>query len=362
MEDKKIKESPEYVRLSLAAAMTLRLESGMFYREAKLYCINLLLTYKEGCSANCSYCGLSRERFGEYEDKSFIRVDWPTYPIKTVIERLKKDYTKHVERVCISMITHKRAIEDTVFIARSIKEAVDLPISLLINPTILNKQNLIEFKEAGADMVGIAVDAATQLIFDENRGKAVKGPHKWDKYWEIIEDASLIFGKNKFGTHLIVGLDEKEEEMIKTIQRVRNLGGRTHLFSFYPEKGSRLADRVSCDVSAYRRVQLARYLIDYDHLSAKDIRFDFEGRVIDYVLDDSKLNEIIATGSPFKTSGCPGKTQEGACNRPFGDGPPSDIRSFPFKPNKNDLKKIRKQMNIPRLSKTKALAEVTKVL
>lgn len=197
MEGKKIKESPEYVRLSLAAAMTLRLESGMFYRGAKLYCINLLLTYHEGCSANCSYCGLSRERLGEYEDKSFIRVDWPAYPTKTIIERLKKDYTKHVERVCISMITHKRAIRDTIYITKYLKEATSLPISLLINPTILSKQNLVEFKEAGADMVGIAVDAATASIFDENRGKAVKGPHKWNKYWEIIEDASLVFGKNR---------------------------------------------------------------------------------------------------------------------------------------------------------------------
>jgi biotin synthase-related radical SAM superfamily protein len=32
-------ESPEYVRISLAAAMTLGLVKGEFYRGAKLYCL-----------------------------------------------------------------------------------------------------------------------------------------------------------------------------------------------------------------------------------------------------------------------------------------------------------------------------------
>ena len=47
-EDKKM-ESPEFMRMSLAAAMTLGFKQGLFYRNAKLYCINLLLTYDEGC-------------------------------------------------------------------------------------------------------------------------------------------------------------------------------------------------------------------------------------------------------------------------------------------------------------------------
>ncbi len=101
-----LQESPEYVRLSLAAAMTLRLASGRFYRNARLYCVNLLLTYSNGCVGRCSYCGLSGERKGEYEDKTFIRVSWPIHRLTTVRERLNK-YAPWVERVCISMITNK---------------------------------------------------------------------------------------------------------------------------------------------------------------------------------------------------------------------------------------------------------------
>ena len=59
-----IPESPRYLRMSLAAAMTLGLKPGRFYRNAKLYCINLLLTYRAGCAARCAYCGLSKNGNG----------------------------------------------------------------------------------------------------------------------------------------------------------------------------------------------------------------------------------------------------------------------------------------------------------
>ncbi|CAO0819953.1 hypothetical protein DFAR_1260006 [Desulfarculales bacterium] len=47
-------QSPDYVRLSLAAAMTLGLGGGSFFRGARLGCINLFLTYSGGCRANGS--------------------------------------------------------------------------------------------------------------------------------------------------------------------------------------------------------------------------------------------------------------------------------------------------------------------
>jgi biotin synthase-related radical SAM superfamily protein len=78
--------SPEHLQMSLAAAMTLGLKQGIFYRDARLYCLNLLLTYPDGCRANCSYCGLQKSRDGDFHEKSFIRVPWPTYDVKTIID------------------------------------------------------------------------------------------------------------------------------------------------------------------------------------------------------------------------------------------------------------------------------------
>ena len=75
--------SPDYVQMSTAAAITLGLVKGQMHRCACTRCLNLLLTYPEGCRANCAYCGLARHREAErdYADRNFIRVDWPAVPM-----------------------------------------------------------------------------------------------------------------------------------------------------------------------------------------------------------------------------------------------------------------------------------------
>jgi len=96
----------------------------------------------------------------------------------------------------------------------------------------------------------------------------------------------------------------------------------------------------------WRRVQLARYLIDYKGGRVENMRFDESGRVIHFGIPESEIEEVITKGVAFRTSGCPGKFADdiSACDRPYGDSPPSNIASFPFQPNGNDLRRIRRQL------------------
>lgn len=335
--------SPEYLQMSLAAAMTLGLKEGLFFRNARLYCLNLLVTYPEGCRANCAYCGLQKSRGGAFGEKSFIRVSWPTYDLETIIQETMARKAR-LHRVCISMITHPRAVQDTLYLTERFHREVGLPVSILMNPTSMKFSDLEELKKKGAQMAAVALDLATEELFDRHRGKGVGGPHRFDHYWEMLSATADVFGKNMVGCHLIVGLGERENQMIERIQAVRDLGARTHLFSFYPEKGSRLAGEKSCAKDHYRRVQLARYLIDSDHCRAEDMHFDDRGRIISFGLNRALLEKWIESGRPFMTSGCPGGGMEAACNRPFGDGPPSDIRSFPFPLGEDDIALIKKEL------------------
>ena len=84
--------SPEYVQMSTAAAITLGLVPGRMHRTGCTHCLNLLVTYPEGCRANCSYCGLARHREEDqaYADRNFIRVDWPTARYEDVIQRVRE--------------------------------------------------------------------------------------------------------------------------------------------------------------------------------------------------------------------------------------------------------------------------------
>ncbi|MFN3534418.1 MAG: radical SAM protein, partial [Desulfatiglandales bacterium] len=196
-------KSPEYVRISRASALSIGLISGWMYKSAVNRCVNLLLQYPEGCFANCAYCGLARHRPFKYEDKSFIHVDWPVFHLDLIIDGINKA-PGYVKRSCISMITHKRAFEDTCVILERLKAHTKLPVSVLVSPTVLMDGNIERLKGFGADKIGVAIDLANQVLFDQYRGKGVKGPHRWERYWKTFEDALLIFGYKNVGIHLMV--------------------------------------------------------------------------------------------------------------------------------------------------------------
>jgi len=338
------KVSPEYIQTSLAASLTLDLQQGSFHRNAKLKGLNLLLHYEEGCFGKCHFCGLSRSRQeAPGGRKTFIRVDWPLYHLKEIIERAKKK--DQIHRVCISMITHPKALEDTLLVIQKFKEETDLFISVLISPTLIHDAGSLEaMKKAGADRVGIAIDAATPGLFDQLRGKGVGGPHRWDHYWNVVQWAVGVFGKFYVGIHLIVGLGETEREMVETIQKGQDMGAPTHLFSFYPEKGSPMDQHPPPPLPQYRKIQIARWIINEKLGTADQMEFDESGRLVNFGVD---TNPLILSGEPFMTSGCPGRDGKVACNRPYGNERPSGpIRNFPFLPEHEDINEIKRQLGI----------------
>jgi len=337
-------ESPQYMRMSLAAAMTLGFQPSLFYRNARLYCINLLLTYTTGCAAKCSYCGLSKIRPGTPSDKSFIRVAWPSYSLENIIQRIA-ERRNGVKRICVSMLTDNRSVEDTRKVCSRLRSSFDIPVSLLVSPTVMAPGDLAAFRSAGADKIGVAIDLATPGLFDRCRGSGARGPHRWETYWRCLSDAVELFGDGNAGAHFMVGMGETEKEMCEAIQGVRDLGGRTHLFSFFPEANSAMSDHPQPPMDQYRRIQLARFLIDGKVIRAEKFAFTAGGQIVDFGLSSDMLEEIIDSGEPFRTSGCAGYDGEVACNRPYANSRPGPgIRNFPFHPNKEDILRIRKQM------------------
>jgi biotin synthase len=254
--------------------------------------------------------------------------------------------------MCISMITHPHSDADTVAVLKAWTAKIDpatIPVSILSNPTTMQREDVARLKDLGADIFTVALDAATPALFERTRGKGVQSPHKWQKYWEILLDARDVFGPQKFGAHIIVGMGETEHEVLSLVQQLVDLGGHSHLFSFFPEQGSLMDHLPATPRDQWRRVQLARYLIDYAGARVDQMSFDAEGRVTGYGLPQAALEDVVNAGVAFRTSGCPGKFRDdvSACDRPYGDSPPSNIASYPFQPNKKDLQKIRRQLRIP---------------
>ncbi len=341
--------SPEYVRISSAAAIALGLKSGRVWRDAHCTCINLLENYPEGCFANCTYCGMARERPGEPEENTFIRVAWPVYSTDLVSEKIaEKEAEGTVGRVCVSQVQDHRANDDLIdIIARVRRAAPAVPISALANATSLNEEWLHRIKASGVDMIGFGLDAASKEWFDRTRGKSARGPHDWDQHWQIIRASRRLFGAFKVNCHIIVGLGETDRDLVNLFYQLRAEEIAGYLFSFNPEPGSAMQNMERQPIRRWRRVQLVKHLVENTDLAREAILFDAQGNIASLNLPVERLDATIRSGLPFMTNGCPNREGTLACNRPYGSyRPGEEFRDYPFVPDQNDVALIREQLRL----------------
>ncbi|MBK6902326.1 MAG: radical SAM protein [Saprospirales bacterium] len=350
--DEAKKISPDYVRLSGASAMALRLQSGRFAREFEFGGINLLLNYESGCLSDCGYCGLARTRPGDYEDKSFIRVDWPLFETDAVVERMAR-YQEKMTRLCISMVTHGSAFEDTANITERIVAKVKTPLSLLVAPPTLNRERLQYLKDLGADMIGVGLDAVNENVFFDTRTNVPHGGLKWSNYWDIINYSREIYGPWKVNIHTVVGLGETDRDLIELFYELKSRQILAYLFCFNPEPDSRMGNFPKSSITRWRRIQLVKHLIEEYELDRRNITFDEAGNFIKLNTSTSKVDHVLQTldaGLPFMTNGCPGENGEPGCTRPYGSYRPSEpYRDFPFQPASDDLVQIREELEMGKL-------------
>ncbi len=341
--------SPDWVRLSFGADMVLGFSPGIFLKGALNTTINLLQYYPDGCKANCLYCGQAREVANGPECKTLIRVEWPLRPLNEVIQRIKErqgnpDYG--LQRICVGQLAHPRASPDAIEITKRIREAgIELQISELVTATYTFKHHMIEMRKVGADMIDVAIDAASKRVFDELRGKKARSMHSWERYLKAIDEAVEVFGKKNAGIHLIIGLGETEREAVELMWYAHTRGAKISLFAFYPESGTPMEKKRPVPVNVYRRMQIARWLIENDLVTFNSFKFNEKEEIIDIDLpNDLTLDEIAPA---FMTSGCPG------CNRPYSNERPGKVlKNIPWYPNRQQVISSIKASKLDSLAKT----------
>ncbi|WP_372787911.1 radical SAM protein [Paraconexibacter sp.] len=341
--------SPDWVRISYASALALRFTSGRFSREFPFGGINLLLSYDSGCLSDCGYCGLARTRPGDYEDKSFIRVEWPLVETDELVRRMVRHEDK-LTRLCISMVTHGQAFRDTVDISQRITGAVRAPLSILVAPPTLNEQRLQAFKDAGVDMIGIGLDAVTEDLFRSLRTDVPHGGLRWDQYWEIVGHARRIFGPWKVNCHTLVGLGESDHDLMGIFARLLDREIFSYLFCFNPEPDSRMGHVEKTPVQRWRRIQLAKFLLEEEGLDPGAFRYDDDGGLVRIHAPRDLVERVVDDGWAFMTNGCPSSGGEPGCTRPMGSWRPTESpRDLPWQPTDADLRDIRTQLDLDEL-------------
>jgi biotin synthase-related radical SAM superfamily protein len=327
---------PERIRVSTGSAIVLGLLQGRL--DAKPTTIYLLTYRDEKCSANCGFCPQAKTSKGRADMLS--RVTWPPFPTERVFSRIER-ITKAdaVERVCIQALNYPTVFDDILSLVGEIKSRAKVPISVSCQP--LDREKMKMLAEGGVDRISIALDAATEEIFDKIKGRIAGGPYVWEKQREALREAVKVFGEGNITTHLIVGLGETEEEMVRIIQWCVDLGVYPGLFAFTPISGTLLEKSPQPSLSHYRKVQIAHYLITHGKMRCENMIFDDDGCLINFGVSGEQLREVIDTGEPFVTSGCPG------CNRPYYNEKPSGpLYNYPGQLLPEEIAEIERQIGI----------------
>jgi biotin synthase len=288
--------------------------------------------------ANCGFCPQARESKSSTELLS--RVSWPTFPTSTVLNALGNIAGKgKIKRVCIQALNYSQVFAQLQALTEEMKKLVVVPVSVSCQP--LNKENMRLLAKAGVDRLGIALDAATEVLFEKVKGKGAGSSYRWKSQFGMLSEAIEVFGKGNVSTHLIVGLGETEKEVSEVIQKCVDMSVVPALFAFTPIRGTVMEKSSQPPLESYRRVQLVRYLIVNGLVRFEVLKFNDEGKIVSFSLTSQALRSIVESAEPFLTSGCRD------CNRPFynekASGP---IYNYPKKPSQKELEKIKQQFNV----------------
>jgi biotin synthase-related radical SAM superfamily protein len=329
-------EMPERIRVSLGSAMVLGLLRGKL---DAMPTTAYLLTYRRGkCSANCSFCPQARGSHGRADMLS--RVSWPVFSTMHVLDGIERAFEDcQIRRVCLQALNYPEVFRHLLAFVKAIHLRVNVPVSISCQP--LNRENMKQLAKAGAERIGIPLDAATEELFNKVKGRRVGGPYVWTEQFRLLSEAVGIFGKGNVSTHLIVGLGETEKEMVETIQKCVDMEVLPALFAFTPISGTALENNPQPSVPAYRRIQLARHLIFHGIARYENVCFDGRDRINDFGVDKEVLTGMIQKGEPFLTSGCPN------CNRPYYNEKPSGpIYNYPRPLAKEETMQILQELEI----------------
>jgi len=327
---------PENIRISTGSAILLGLLRGKL--DVKPTTVYLLTCRDEKCSANCSFCPQARESRGRADRLS--RVTWPIFSTREVVDLIGRTAIEEtIRRVCIQTLNYPEVFDDLLNLVKKIKSQIDVQVSVSCQPS--NPERLKTLAEAGINRISIALDAVTEKIFDKVKGQNVSGPYSWERQHKALNEAVKVFGEGSVSTHLIVGLGETERELCQKIQWCVDSGVHPGLFAFTPILGTALEDRNPPSLNHYRRAQVAHYLLTHRKRRVENMTFDNAGRLTHFGISEENLREIVESGEPFITSGCPG------CNRPYYNERPGGILyNYPKQPEFEDIAEAKKLLGV----------------
>jgi biotin synthase-related radical SAM superfamily protein len=259
----------------------------------------------ERCGSNCLFCSQARESTAPASRLS--RVTWPRFRPAEALGGLKRAIRSGlIRRICLQVVNNPDIMEDTVAWVSRLRQEFPLPVC--VSTSLLTPVNTERLFTSGAERISFPLDAATPDIF-----KKVKGGDFKSHLRRLLRESQRRPGR--IMTHLIAGVGESEEAIINLIRDLAENKIGTGLFAFTPLRGTPMQNQPPPDLSSYRRIQIAHFLIRNDIFKA----FNFSGGNLCLESIPGRLLEPKNIEEAFRTSGCPD------CNRPYYNERPGGI-------------------------------------
>ena len=276
------------LRLSYGSARFLGLiKSGPILNMKTIYTL-----FGEKCTFDCAYC--AQARTSRTSEGMLSRVVWPKFEMGDVVKAIER--SSEVKRICLQIVSSKGVKDEAFYFLRSVRN-LKIPISASVR--ILSEKEGFEWFEQGVERLGIATDVVDEKLYELYRGGELK------KHVSLLKKMAEKF-PSRITTHVIVGMGESEKQMVEFIQKMHDIGVTVGLFAFTPIKGTKLENHPKPSIHSYRRIQIARYLIEENLANVKDFKFSEVGEITDSSFDMKNIPDRA-----FMTSGCPD------CTRPY---------------------------------------------
>ena len=276
------------MRLSYGSARFL----GLIKSGPKLKMKTLYTMFGERCNFDCAYCAQAKTSFAP--ESMLSRVIWPKFGMGEIVNSVERSH--EVKRICLQVVSSSSAKQEAFEFLSRVRN-FGIPISASVRIFSLKEAN--EWFERGVERLGVATDVVSEKKYSQYRGG------DFQKHMSLLGVLATEF-PHKITTHAIVGLDESEKEMVEFIDRMHKLGISVGLFAFTPIKGTKLEKHSRPDLDSYRRIQVARYVLENGLTNLEDFSFSERGEITSYGIDVKRI-----PASAFLTSGCPN------CTRPY---------------------------------------------
>lgn len=261
----------------------------------------------ESCRRGCSFCTQSIRSDSRRDYLS--RVTWPEFDDEVAAAGLAEAYNDgSLKRACLQVVDSREGMESAMQTVKRLKATGDMPINASVY--ITSPEEADALLNLGVDTISLPIDVASEELYSRIKGGSLR------KLLDMIYGLAERY-PGRVNTHLIAGLGETEEEIIRLIYDLHLHGVSTALFAFTPVRGTPMEERSQPDLGSYRRVQMARYLIVNNMVSIDDFIF-IDGELKD-VRESDKLADRVKDGKAFMTSGCPD------CNRPYYNERPGGV-------------------------------------